>query len=92
MKKLAATMGIISSAATQQVNILVKRGCLVRGESNIDRRLVNIRLSVEMEKQIVVIKTRFLEQLYAFFTGITDEELALCSKFHSKIANKILQR
>jgi len=92
LKKLAATMGISSSAATQQVNILVKRGCLVREESNIDRRLVNIHLSGETEQQIEVIKARFLEQLYTFFTGITDEELALCSKLHSRIADKILQR
>jgi DNA-binding MarR family transcriptional regulator len=92
LKKLAATMGITSSAATQQVNNLVKRGCLVREESNVDRRLVNIRLSGQMDKQIEVIKARFLGQLFTFFTGITDEELALCCKLHSRIANKILQR
>jgi len=92
LKKLAGTMGITSSAATQQVNNLVKRSYLVREECNIDRRLVKIRLSGEMEKQIEVIKARFIEQLFTFFTGITDEELALCCKLHGRIADKILQR
>ena len=47
LKKLADTMGITSSAATQQVNNLVKKGYLVREENSVDRRLLKIRLSGE---------------------------------------------
>lgn len=92
LKKLAGTMGITSSAATQQVNNLVKKGYLVREESNIDRRLVKIRLSREMDKQIEIIEAMFLEQLFTVYNGITDEELALYCELNSKIANQIRQR
>jgi DNA-binding MarR family transcriptional regulator len=92
VKKLAGTMGISSSAATQQVNTLVKKEYLVREESNVDRRLVKIRLSGKMEKQIEKIEAMFLEQLFTVYSGISDEELALYSELNSKIANQIQQR
>ncbi len=92
LKELAGTMGITSSAATQQVNNLVKKGYLVREESNADRRFVKIRLSGEMDKQVEVFEARFLEQFFKFFSELTDEELALYCKLNSKIANQILQR
>jgi DNA-binding MarR family transcriptional regulator len=92
LKELAGTMGITSSAATQQVNNLVKRGYLVREESNLDRRFVKIRLSGEMDKQVEVFKDRFLEQFFKFFSELTDEELTLYCKFNNKIADQILQR
>jgi DNA-binding MarR family transcriptional regulator len=92
LKKLAGTMGISNSAATQQVNNLVKRGYLTREESKVDRRAVKIRLSGDMDKQLKKIKNRFLEQVLPFFTGITDEELALFCELSSRIANRIQQR
>lgn len=92
LKELASTMGITSSAATQQVNNLVKGGYLVRQEGDVDRRLVKIRLSGEMNKQTEAIEAKFLEQLSAFFVGMTDEELALYCELNSRIANQILQR
>lgn len=88
LKKLAGTMGITSSAATQQVNKLVKKGYLVRKESNVDRRLVNIRLSGEMDQQIELCETIYLEQLITFFTVITDEELELYYELNSRIAKQ----
>ena len=92
VKRLAATMGITSSAATQQLNSLVKKGYLVRKESNIDRRTVKIRLSPKMEKQIEVIEAMFLDKLFTLFDGITDEELTLYCNVHSKIAGQIKHR
>jgi DNA-binding MarR family transcriptional regulator len=92
LKKLASAMGITSSAATQQVNSLVKKGYLIREESNVDRRLVKIRLSGEMDKQIEVCEAMFIEQLFTFFTGITDEELAVYGELNGKIAKQILKK
>ena len=91
VKKLAGTMGTTSSAATQQINNLVKRGYLVREESNADRRLVRIRLSSEMDKQVEAIDARFVEQFSAFFVRISDEELAEYCRLTAKIANQVLQ-
>jgi DNA-binding MarR family transcriptional regulator len=89
IKKLAERMDITSSAATQQVNILVKKGFLVREESNIDRRLVNIHTSEELDKKMETIKVTLLEQLYPIFSEITDEELEIVHKFTDKIVNNI---
>ncbi len=92
LKKLAGTMGITSSAATQQVNNLVKRGYVVREESNIDRRLVKISLSEKMDKRIEKIEAMFLDQLYVFFNVLNDEELALYYRLQSRIAGQIIQK
>ena len=92
LKELAGTLGITSSAATQQVNNLVKKGYLVREESNADRRLIKIRLSGEMDKQIEKFEALFLEQLFTFFAGITDEELTQYYELNSKIAEQIKKK
>jgi DNA-binding MarR family transcriptional regulator len=92
LKKLAGTMGITSSAATQQVNNLVKKGYLVREESNVDRRMIKIHLSPKMDKQIEKIEAMFLDQLCDFFNVINDEELEIYYKLHSRIANQIMQK
>jgi DNA-binding MarR family transcriptional regulator len=92
LKELAGTLGITSSAATQQVNNLVKRGYLVREESGADRRFVKIHISREMDKQVGVFEARIMEQIFRFFDELTDEELALYCKLNSKIAKKIQQQ
>jgi DNA-binding MarR family transcriptional regulator len=92
VKKLAGTMGITSSAATQQLNNLVKKGCLVREESNLDRRVIKIHLSGKISRKIEKIEATFLEQLFTVYSGITDEELALYCELNSKIADQIRQR
>jgi DNA-binding MarR family transcriptional regulator len=89
IKKLAERMDITSSAATQQVNILVKKGFLVREESSVDRRLVNIRISEELDKKMEDIKATLLEQLYPLFSEITDEELEIVHRFTDKIVDGI---
>ena len=92
IKKLASTMGITSSAATQQVNNLVRKGYLFREEDNSDRRLVKIRLSEKMERKIEKVQSMFLEQIYTFFDKITDDELEFYYRLQSKIAEQALQK
>jgi len=92
LKKLAATIGITSSAATQQVDNLVKKGFLVREQSNVDRRLLKICLAGKMDKRIEKLQTKYLDHLYAFFDVISDEELVEYYKIHSKIMEHILQK
>jgi DNA-binding MarR family transcriptional regulator len=91
VKKLAGTMGITSSAATQQVNGLVAKGYLVREESPADRRLVRICLSGKMEKQVATMEAKFLEQLSPLFDRLTDEELAQFCNLTAKLASQITQ-
>ncbi len=91
IKELAERMDITSSGATQQVNNLVKKGYLVREESNLDRRLVNIRISEEMDKKIDTVKTSLLEQLHTFFSEMNDEELELVRRLTDRIVDHIQQ-
>ncbi len=91
VKRLAGTMGITSSAATQQVNSLVRRGYLVREESTADRRLVRICLSGSMEKQVETMEAKFIEQLSPYFDRLTDGELAQFCNLTAKLASQILQ-
>jgi DNA-binding MarR family transcriptional regulator len=92
LKNLAGMMGTTSSAATQQVDSLVRRGYLLRHESDTDRRLVMVRLTGEMDKQVEAMKTKFLEQLSPLFDRLTNEELAQYSALTAKIAGKVLQQ
>jgi DNA-binding MarR family transcriptional regulator len=92
LKELAGTLGITSSAATQQVNNLVKRGYLVREESDADRRFVKIHISREMDKQVGAFEARIMEKIFYFFDDLTDKELALYCELNSKIAKKIQQQ
>jgi DNA-binding MarR family transcriptional regulator len=91
VKNLAATLGITSSAATQQVNNLVKRGYLVREESDIDRRLVRIRLTGAMDKQVEILEARLVEQFAPLLDTMTGEELSQYCLLTGKIASHILQ-
>ena len=91
LKRLAGMMGTTSSAATQQVDNLVRRGYLLRQESDTDRRLVRVRLTGAMDRQVETMKTKFLEQLSPLFDRLTDRELAQYSALTSKIARQVLQ-
>ena len=91
LKELAAILGISSSAATQQVNYLVKRGYLIRELNDADRRFIKISLSKEMSNPIGVFENSLIERFTEFFSELTDEELDLYSKLNSKIANQITQ-
>jgi DNA-binding MarR family transcriptional regulator len=92
LKELAAILGISSSAATQQVNYLVKRGYLIREINDADRRFIKISLSEDMSNPIGVFEDILIERFTEFFSKLTDEELDLYSKLNSKIANQILQK
>ena len=90
IKEVAHAMGITSSAATQQVNTLVEKGYLVREENDIDRRQVKIRLSPDMDKKIEKNEAVVIEQLCAFFDGISDKDLEQFYNMHKKITQHIL--
>jgi DNA-binding MarR family transcriptional regulator len=91
IKELAENMNITSSAATQQVNNLVKKGYLLREESNVDRRLVNIHISEEMDKKIDIVETSLLKQMHVFFSEMTDEELEMVRRITNRIFDHIQQ-
>ncbi len=90
IKELAASLGITSSAATQQVDSLVRKGYLVREGNAADRRSLNLRVSADMDNRIEQMKTAFLEKMTGHFSVLSDDELAAYAELNRKIANKIL--
>lgn len=91
VKQLSHMLGISSSAATQLVDSLVKKGHLVREESLEDRRALKIRVSGGTKELIDISKTLSLGQLYSFFDVLSDEELQKYFDLNKKVADKILE-
>ena len=92
IKELAGILGITSSAATQQVDGLVRKGYLVRAAAAQDRRSLQISLSPEMAKKINVLKRQGVSKLNSVFAALNDEEFLTYCALSKKIANQILER
>ena len=88
VKEIADLLGITSSAVTQLVDTLVKRGYLSRERSPEDRRALKVRLSDQGKKQVDVLQMKNLEKLFDVFD---DEELLKYCELNKKIINRILE-
>jgi len=92
IKDLAHIMGMTSSAATQQVDNLVKKGYLIRRGSLEDRRTLELSLSEEIRKQLNATKEQALERLDATFAALTDAEFLIFCRLNEKIAGRLLEK
>lgn len=90
VKEIASLTGITSSAATQLINELAKKGYLIRKGKPEDRRALSIILSDKSKKQIHSMKKQGLEKLIALFDILSDNELTAYCELNKKIADKIL--
>lgn len=85
IKDIAGILGITSSATTQIVNELVKKGFLLRKRNPDDRRTVNLTLSEKSIKQFDSIKNKSFSELYSLFEALSDDELLDYYKLNNKI-------
>jgi DNA-binding MarR family transcriptional regulator len=92
VKELSLMLGISSSAATQLVDSLVKKGYLVREESLEDRRALKIRLSGKTKELIDIAEPQALRKVYSLFDVLSDEELQKYSDLSKKVADKALEK
>lgn len=92
IKELSHTLGTSSSAATQLVNNLVKKGTLVCERNLEDRRALKIRLARNTKELIEDARIKAFEKIYTFFDGLTDAELQQLSDLSKKVANHILEK
>jgi MarR family transcriptional regulator, organic hydroperoxide resistance regulator len=92
VKELSRTMGISSSAATQLIDPLVKKGYLVCEKNPEDRRAVKIRLTEKARKIIKETQIRMSETTYAAFDILTDEELTIFCELGRKIVTRMLKQ
>ncbi len=92
IKEIASKLSITSSAVTQLVDGLVKKGYLKRGESLEDRRALEISLSEQGKDKIYAFRMRILDKLTSILDVFDDEELVKYCELNRKIADKILSR
>ena len=88
VKELAASLGISSSAATQIVESLVKKGLLLRQPSEEDRRALHLSLPEESRKRIETMMAQRLARMVDIF-GVLDD-----AEFQSflDLINKVITR
>ncbi len=85
LKEIAAILGISSSAATQIVNGLVKKGYLMRKRNQLDRRILKLTFTDKALAQIASIKSKSFSDLYALFDALSDTELIQYWELNAKI-------
>lgn len=89
IKDLAKLLDITSSAATQIVDGLVKKGLLLRKRNKEDRRILNIELSAIARDKFDSIKSASFNTLSALFDALDDEELQNYRDLNNKIVSRI---
>ncbi len=92
VKEISHRLGISSSAATQLVDSLVRKGYLIREESPEDRRALRISLTVKTRELIDVTSARALGAVQSHFDVLTDEELHTFYKLCVKVANNMIDK
>jgi DNA-binding MarR family transcriptional regulator len=92
IKELSHMLGTSSSAATQLVDNLVKKGTLVCEKNMEDRRALKIRLANNAKELIEAARTQAFQKIYTFFEVLTDEELRLLGEFSKKVASNIMEK
>jgi MarR family transcriptional regulator, organic hydroperoxide resistance regulator len=92
VKNLSRMLGISSSATTQLVDSLVKRGHLIREVNLEDRRALKIRLSKKTKDLICFGRNRAFGKVYSLFDILTDEEFQLYCDLTKKVVDNILEQ
>jgi MarR family transcriptional regulator, 2-MHQ and catechol-resistance regulon repressor len=89
VKDVARQLNISGSAATQLIDLLEKKGCLIRSENAEDRRSINIRLSDEINNLLARAKTEAASEFIALFDVLSDEELETFCHLSKKVTHGI---
>lgn len=90
IKDIAGKLGITSSAVTQLVDVLARKGYMKREGSPDDRRALKISLSDEGKKKIRTLRMRGLKELSGVFDVLDDDELEKYCELNKKIVDRIL--
>lgn len=88
IKDVAEALEMSSSAATQLVDPLVKRGYVTRQEDPGDRRLIQLELSPKGKKHIAATKIPRINEMAKIFDPLTNKELEQFVQLHKKIISK----
>lgn len=85
IKEIANCLGITSSATTQLVDGLVKKGYLKRTDSLSDRRALKLELTKKAKDHFVFLRSHILKRVSFLFSSLSDQELQTFLKLCQKI-------
>jgi DNA-binding MarR family transcriptional regulator len=85
VKEIAKFLHVTSGAVTQFTNGLVEKKLVKREENVIDRRSVNIMLTVKAKKDFNTFKQQYIESASKSFAEFNDQELEQFTKLIEKI-------
>ena len=88
LKELASSLGITSSAATQIVDGLVKKGLLLRQPSEEDRRALRLSLPEESRKRIDIMMEHRLSRMVDIFGVLDDAEFQMLLDLLNKVITR----
>ncbi|NUM25055.1 MAG: MarR family transcriptional regulator [Candidatus Buchananbacteria bacterium] len=88
IRDLRTVLGISSSAVTQLVNILEKKGYVVRRIHPDDGRASMLELSSRARKTFNALKNRRLKEIAKLFDIFTDDELLKYVALHRKLTGQ----
>lgn len=87
IKEIAEALGVTSSAATQLVDGLARKGLVVRAGVVGDRRALTVKIAKKHEKQMRDTMEMGMEHFKAMFEILSDRELAQYAALNKKIAD-----
>lgn len=89
VKEIAKAQMISSSAATQAVDALVKKGYLIRNQDENDRRATAVALGPEYQQLAEKQVGNAAAYLTPFFSSLTKEELEEYERLNQKMVNSL---
>lgn len=89
LKEAAKSLGITSSAATQLVVSLVRKGYVIRETGKKDRRELRLMLSEKSKKHIAELRNNRIKKLEHIFNVLNDEEFESYCRLFNKIAQSL---
>jgi DNA-binding MarR family transcriptional regulator len=91
-KKIADSLNITSSAATQLINGLVENGYLTRKENTKDRRISHLFLSKKAENLFKEFNNQSIKKMVQVFSVLTDDELIQYTNINRKIIKNTINK
>lgn len=91
IKMLSSELGISSSATTQVVNALVKRGYAVKRSLVSDGRVTVVALSEKTERTLATLRTQVLRNMNKVFAVLSDREFATFQSLQAKLVSAFIK-
>ena len=92
VKGLSEILDMSSSAVTQFVDVLVRNGYVTRCENPIDRRSIQLEITLKGKRHISNTKEMRIAEMESLFDTLTDQELEQLALLQNKISANVSQR